>query len=131
MITDLLDPGTFHGIKNLFQCLQQPVTMLLLKGVLLPCFFHFCTLILNRSGFLNPFSLILHLLLQLLPFVVDAFEMAVRPFYPVIQKSGYAEDQGTLHHYIYNLLIQVITVVDKAYLGHYTYATIVYKWRLV
>ena len=39
--------------------------------------------------------------------------------------------QGTLHHYLYNLLIPLITVVDKAYLGHYTYATIVYKWRLV
>ena len=92
MITALLDPGTFHGIKNLFQCLQQPVTMLLLKRVLLPCLFQFCTLILNSPGFLNPFSLILQLLLQLLPFFVDAFEMAVRPFHPVIQKSDNAED---------------------------------------
>ena len=59
---------------------------------------HFCTLILNRSGFLNPFSLILQLLLQFDPFFVDAFEMAVRPFHPVIQKSGHAEDQGNQHH---------------------------------
>ena len=40
-------------------------------------------------------------------------------------------DEGALLHYVYNLLIPVITVVDKAYLGHYTYATIVYQWRLV
>ena len=68
--------------------------MLLLRGVLLPCLFQFCTLILNRSGFLNPFSLILQLLLQFDPFFVDAFEMAVRPFNPVIQKSGHARIRG-------------------------------------
>ena len=71
--------------------------MLLLKGVLLPCLFHFCTLILNSPGFLNPFSLILQLLLQLLPFVVDALEMAVRRMNPLIHKSGHAEDQGNQH----------------------------------
>ena len=68
--------------------------MLLLRGVLLLCLFHFCTLILNCSGFLNPFSLILQLLMQFDPFFVDAFEMAIGPFNPVIQKSGNDEDQG-------------------------------------
>ena len=38
-----------------------------------------------------------------------------------IQWSG--GDDGALLHNLYNLLIPVIPVVDKAYLGHYTYAT--------